>query len=83
MKQIYHLEYKTIKKNRYVLSTTLAQLIIHAQDIDVSRSTLYQWDWEKPFENDVVIIRKLELLQHAHTKCRIKPSLNPKTTDNA
>jgi len=56
MRKIYHLEDKKSGSHRYYGS--LLALCRDNPDIGVSRHTLYRYDFETPYENEKVIIRK-------------------------
>ncbi len=67
MRKIFHLEYKKRAKNKHFFSTTLVG-ICENNEMGVSKATLDRWDFSKPYENDHVILTKVNLLQHKSTK---------------
>jgi len=56
MRKIYHLELKHQGLHRYYGS--LLALVKDNPGIGVSQHTLYRYNFEKPYENENVIIRK-------------------------
>lgn len=61
-KKLYHLEYKSAElEKRHFYYGDLTILYNSHNDIGISKSYLEKWNFDKPFENDVCIIRKDKL----------------------
>ena len=61
-KKLYHLEYKSAElEKRHFYYGDLTILYNSHNDIGISKSYLEKWNFHKPFENDVCIIRKDKL----------------------
>lgn len=59
MKKIFHIEFKTGYNYYYGDLTILCNTW---KNIGVSKFTLDRWNFETPFENEICIIRKSELV---------------------
>jgi len=59
-RKIYHLEFKDSFFNFYYGDLTLL-FNTWGECLKISKSYLEKWDFDKPFENDVCIIRKDKL----------------------
>lgn len=59
-RKIYHLEFKDSFFNFYYGDLTLL-FNAWGEVLKISKSYLEKWDFDKPFENDVCIIRKDKL----------------------
>ena len=55
-RRLFHLELKATGEHKYYGS--LAAIFLEYQNLGVSKFTLDRYDFEKPFENEVCIIRK-------------------------
>ena len=60
MKKIFHIEFKETGFNYYYGDLTI--LCNTWKKIGVSKFTLDRWKFETPFENEICIIRKSELV---------------------
>jgi len=60
MKKIFHIEFKETGYNYYYGDLTI--LCNTWKNIGVSKFTLDRYDFTNPFENDICIIRKSELV---------------------
>jgi len=56
MRRIFHLELKEDNSHKYYGS--LSALVEENTDIGISKFTLDRYDFSKPYENEIVIIRK-------------------------
>ena len=62
-KKIYHLEYKNAElEKRHFYYGDLAVLFKNHNDIGISKSYLEKKDFTEPFENEICIIIKSELV---------------------
>ena len=66
MRKIYHIEFKDCFYNFYYGDLTV--LCNTWRNIGVSKFTLDRWDFDKPYENDICIIRKDKLITSTRTK---------------
>lgn len=53
---IFHIELKATNKHEYY--TSLVSCWLANKEIGISLSYLQKYDWSKPFENEICIIRK-------------------------
>jgi len=62
-KKLYHIEFKNVleneKKHFYYGDLTI---LCNTHEIGISKFTLDRWNFEMPFENEICIIRKSELV---------------------
>lgn len=56
MRRVFHLELKSAGEHKYYGS--LAAIFLDNKDLGVSKFTLDRYDFQKPFENEVCVIRK-------------------------
>ena len=61
MRKIYHLEFKASGFNFHYGDLTIL-CTTWGKSLKVSKFTLDRWNFEKPFENDEIIIHKSELV---------------------
>lgn len=55
-RKILHIELKTTNEHRYY--TSLVSCFLENKQLGISLSYLQKYDWLKPFENEICVIRK-------------------------
>ena len=61
-KKLYHIECKNALENEKHFYYGDLTILCKTQEIGISKFTLNRWDFETPFENEICIIRKSELV---------------------
>lgn len=62
-KKLFHIEFKkALKKEKHFYYGDLTILCNKHENIGISKFTLDRWDFEIPFDNEICIIRKSELV---------------------
>ena len=61
-KKIFHIEFKNAIENEKHFYYGDLTILCNTHEIGISKYTLDRWDFETPFENDICIIRKSELI---------------------
>lgn len=67
-KKLYHLEFKNVieKEKRFYYGDLT--ILCNTHEIGISKFTLDRWNFEKPFENDLCIIRKGVIITSTRSK---------------
>lgn len=56
MRRLFHLHIKSTNDHKYYGS--LVGLLLDNENLGISKSYLEKYDWLKPYENELIIIRK-------------------------
>ena len=67
-KKLYHIEFKSASDNEKHFYYGDLTILCSTQEIGISKFTLDRWDYEKPFENEICIIRKSVLITSTRSK---------------
>jgi len=61
-KKLYHLEYKSVELEKRHFYYGDLTILCNTHEIGISKFTLDRWNFITPFENEICIIRKSELV---------------------
>ena len=61
-KKLYHIEFKNALENEKHFYYGDLTILCNTHEIGISKFTLDRWNFETPFDNEVCIIRKSELV---------------------
>ena len=61
-KKLYHIEFKSASDNERHFYYGDLTILCNTHEIRISKFTLDRWNFETPFENEICIIRKNELV---------------------
>lgn len=61
MAKIFHIEFKSDKSHKYYGS--LSALFKHNKEIGISKFSLDRHNFETPFENEICVIRKSQIVK--------------------